>query len=336
MRSIIFVLIAILLSAVGYGQLSPAGTYLGRLGTNDVVVGVSRSDTLAFYHFDRGARRTELGIGTISAQGRVLMSLNTGRALTLMLSGSSVSGTLGGVAFTASLESPLGPFASKAFGYTGTMANPVADINVLSLVILPSGKAALISSNPVDGIHGGIGSINAAGTVSVVMSNGNTWSLLLAPVEGVNNTPVTSSAFGSRQSILVQLQRPPIINIATRGTVGGSAVLTAGFVTTTAAKVLLIRAVGPTLGALGVDGVQSDPVLTLFSGSSVIAQNDNWGSAPNAVDITAASAQVGAFALSAGSRDAVLLVTLEPGAYTAQVTGLGPTGDGLVEVYEVR
>jgi hypothetical protein len=45
---------------------------------------------------------------------------------------------------------------------------------------------------------------------------------------------------------------------------------------------------------------------------------------------------VGAFALPASSRDAALLVTLQPGSYTVQVSGVGgTTGVALVEVYEV-
>jgi hypothetical protein len=44
---------------------------------------------------------------------------------------------------------------------------------------------------------------------------------------------------------------------------------------------------------------------------------------------------VGAFGLGAGSKDAVLLVSLPPGAYTAQVSGIGGGGIALVEVYEV-
>jgi hypothetical protein len=52
--------------------------------------------------------------------------------------------------------------------------------------------------------------------------------------------------------------------------------------------------------------------------------------------LAAAFTRVGAFALPAGSRDAALLATLPPGAYTAQVSGVGgTTGVALVEVYEV-
>ena len=46
---------------------------------------------------------------------------------------------------------------------------------------------------------------------------------------------------------------------------------------------------------------------------------------------------MGAFALaSPASRDAALLVTLQPGSYTAQLSGVGgTTGVALIEIYEV-
>ena len=46
-------------------------------------------------------------------------------------------------------------------------------------------------------------------------------------------------------------------------------------------------------------------------------------------------AAVGAFPLQASSKDAALLVELQPGAYTVQVSGVGgTTGVALIEVYE--
>lgn len=118
------------------------------------------------------------------------------------------------------------------------MSNPVADLNTLSFIVLPDGKAVFVSSNPVEGIHGGIGTINAAGAVAVTMTNGDTWRMTFAPLEGVSTGLISSNTFSNRQSILTQIQRPPIINVATRGTVGGGSVLTAGFVPTTSGKVL--------------------------------------------------------------------------------------------------
>jgi hypothetical protein len=48
------------------------------------------------------------------------------------------------------------------------------------------------------------------------------------------------------------------------------------------------------------------------------------------------STQVGAFALPTGSRDAAMVVTLPPGNYTVQASGVNSTtGVALIEVYIV-
>ncbi len=66
------------------------------------------------------------------------------------------------------------------------------------------------------------------------------------------------------------------------------------------------------------------------------AANDNWSSATNATEVSATATRVGAFALTAGSLDATILISLPPGSYTAQVSGANnTTGAALVEVYEV-
>jgi hypothetical protein len=94
--------------------------------------------------------------------------------------------------------------------------------------------------------------------------------------------------------------------------------------------------VGPALNQFGVGGTLADPQIAVYTGSTLTVSNDNWSSEGNAVQVAATAAQVGAFALPAGSRDAALLVTLPPGSYTAQVSGVGgTTGAALVEVYEV-
>lgn len=133
-------------------------------------------------------------------------------------------------------------------------------------------------------------------------------------------------------------QEPRLANVSTLTRVGtGGDVLTAGFyVNGTAPKQVVIRAVGPRLATapFNVSGTLADPVLNLYAGadtSRAIATNDNW----NATD-AATFASVGAFALTAGSRDAAIVTTLQPGSYTAQVSGVGnTTGMAIVEVYEV-
>jgi hypothetical protein len=86
---------------------------------------------------------------------------------------------------------------------------------------------------------------------------------------------------------------------------------------------------------LGVENVLADPQLRLFNSvGGQIDQNDNWG---GSTVLSAAFVSVAAFALPAASRDAVLLVALPPGSYTAQVSGVNDaTGVALVEVYDVH
>ena len=117
--------------------------------------------------------------------------------------------------------------------------------------------------------------------------------------------------------------------------------LIAGFVISgNVPKHVLVRAVGPTLAEVAVHHPLPDPRLTLFrfnpdTGQSlVVALNDDWD---NALAITTAESTVGASPqLPVDSKDAALLLTLQPGIYTAQVSGVaGATGVSLVEVYEV-
>jgi len=131
-----------------------------------------------------------------------------------------------------------------------------------------------------------------------------------------------------------------LINLSTRGDVGtGENILIGGFIVTgNAPKKMLVRAIGPSLTAFGVAGALADPRLRVFTGAALIAENDNWSIVPADTAATVQAARdTGAFALANGSKDAALILTLAPGAYTAQVSGADGTGTGvaLIEVYEV-
>ncbi len=126
------------------------------------------------------------------------------------------------------------------------------------------------------------------------------------------------------------------INLSTRARVGtGAGVLVGGFVVQGPAyQRMLIRAVGPTLGAFGVTGALADPVLTVFSGSQAVASNDKWSAAKNSSAIATATTRAGAFQLADNSDDAAMLITLPPGAYTVEVKGkAGAEGVALLEIY---
>jgi hypothetical protein len=125
------------------------------------------------------------------------------------------------------------------------------------------------------------------------------------------------------------------INLSARTQVDAGQILFAGFsVGTGAAKSLLIRAAGPALAAFQVTDTMADPKIEVFNSSGVkIMQNDNWGGSDT---LTALGTSVGAFPLTAGARDAALVLTVAPGGYTIQVSGVdGSAGVVLVEVYEL-
>ena len=94
-------------------------------------------------------------------------------------------------------------------------------------------------------------------------------------------------------------------------------------------RTFILRGIGPALSALGVSSAHPDPRIELYSGVTKIAENDQWS------DDDGRSS--GAFALTTGSRDAVLVRSLAPGNYTLHVLGSSVTaGVVLVEVYESK
>ena len=131
-----------------------------------------------------------------------------------------------------------------------------------------------------------------------------------------------------------------LVNISTRAQVGtGANILIPGFVISgSGTETLLIRADGPGLAQFGVSGLLAQPSLSVISQSTgnKIANNTAWGTNANAAQIASVASQVGAFALTSGSADCAVIVTLPAGAYTVQVSGVNnTTGVALAEVYEV-
>jgi len=149
-----------------------------------------------------------------------------------------------------------------------------------------------------------------------------------AIVSGVGNT----SGVGLVEVYEVDHPEVELINISTRGKVlTGFDVMIGGFVILgNGPQTVVIRAIGPSLANFGVAGALQNPQIQLVrqSDQTIIATNDDWVNAPNASLI-----QSSGFAPS-NSFESAILITLDPGAYTAIVSGVnGGTGVGLVEVY---
>lgn len=127
-----------------------------------------------------------------------------------------------------------------------------------------------------------------------------------------------------------------LVNLSTRGTaLTGGEILIGGLIINegTPAKIL-IRGIGPGLVDFGVAGVLTDPQISLFSGSEQIAFNDDWDQIVNLAQLVGSMDEVGAFPLTSGSKDAAMIVYLDPGRYTVHLSGVGGlTGTALLEVY---
>jgi hypothetical protein len=154
-------------------------------------------------------------------------------------------------------------------------------------------------------------------------------------VVGTGSGAVIAELYEATPSANFTETTPRLVNVSVLKNIGTG--LTMGFVVGgSTSQTVLVRAIGPTLGAapFNIAGVVADPQLALFSGQTKINENNDWG---GTAALTAAFTQVGAFALPAASRDAAILATLEPGSYTVQVTGVNATsGTAIIEVYEVR
>jgi glucose/arabinose dehydrogenase len=249
----------------------------------------------------------------------------------------------------------------------GTGAILIANLNsgVIQQLGAPSASATppIISSQPDSQTVSGGSTVVFGVTASAAPAASYQWFLDGVPVTGATSAilvlaganssdagtytcTVTNSA-GSVESapasLSVDASAPPprLIDISTRGLVGtGSNVLIAGFIVGgTTSKTVLIRASGPAIGAApyNVPGTLPDPQLQLYGQGSpapLLATNAGWSGNPQ---VSAEAAAVGAFPWTdPSSKDSALLISLPPGAYTAQVSGAsGDTGVALVEVYDV-
>ena len=150
-------------------------------------------------------------------------------------------------------------------------------------------------------------------------------------------TAIVSGAGGSTGVGIVEVFEvdsltSPLVNIATRGQVlTGDDVMIGGFIIQGGGpQTVVVRARGPSLTALGVPNALANPTLSIYSGQTVIATNDDFGTAANLAQL-----QASGFAPS-NANESAILITLNPGAYTAIVSGVGgTTGVGIVEVFAV-
>jgi len=136
-----------------------------------------------------------------------------------------------------------------------------------------------------------------------------------------------------------------LVNVSARNYVGtGDEILVIGFsIRGTKSRRLLVRGIAPTLAAepFNLPGMLADPLMKLFvivdGKSTQIGGNDNWAEGGEAT-LRGAFTATQAFNLpDASSKDAAMIVELEPGLYSVELhSKTGQPGDAMIEVYELE
>lgn len=218
------------------------------------------------------------------------------------------------------------------------VTNPLADPQ-LSVM---DGGTSVVSNDNWGGTTTLKGAFAATGAFDLPDASKDAAALTLLPAKPytVQLTGGSGIVLGEVYDADAAVTTPPnphgrLVNLSARAQVGtGDNILIAGLVISgNAPKQLLLRGVGPKLTSLGVTGVLSNPQLKVYSGGTVVGENDDWDGSASLKD---AFSVTGAFELDDGSKDAALITTLQPGVYTVQVSGVNnSTGVALVEIYEM-
>lgn len=125
---------------------------------------------------------------------------------------------------------------------------------------------------------------------------------------------------------------PYLENISTRAPVdAGAKVAIGGFIISgDQPKDILIRGRGPSVGVPeGVQRLANPQVRLADAQGDTIISNGDWQNAANAAEISATGLA------PPDPSEAAVLVSLDPGLYTAIVSGGGTTGVGIVEVFDL-
>lgn len=217
----------------------------------------------------------------------------------------------------------------------GALQDPVLELH--------NGSGALIAGNDNWRTTQIGGIINADQSIDVIATgiapSSEAEPAIVATLDPGAYTAIVKGANNSTGIALVEiydLDAIPIsalANISTRGFVqSGDNVMIGGFIYLGGAgqTQVILRAIGPSLTALGITNPLNDPMLELHNANgATVASNDDWKNSPDA----AALQRIG-FSPSNDAESAIYQTGLARGAYTAIVRGKnGGTGVGVVEAY---
>ena len=320
-----------------HGEVSLRGVYGATTPAGSLVVFAIEKNTHVQIHFlDIAGQVIGFAEGTLT-KGAFSLTLTSGQAIVGMANENGIAFTLAGQPFQASRFATFGTDSRIAGRYFGVAHGSTGESQVM--FIIDSSKHIIMVQRTGTVLTGGFG------TVTAPVSPATQYTFTLNSVIG-SSSPITGSftiddgVFAgtfqtSAGTFTVNTFKSSLFhrmaNISTRGLVGtGQGQLIGGFIITGGPKLVMIRAMGPSLAAAGVSPALANPSLVLYAGGTQLAANDDWKTNANVADITASGIA------PTDDLEAALLIRLEPGAYTTVVSGVGgTTGIGLVEVYEI-
>jgi hypothetical protein len=319
-----------------HGEVSLRGFYGTTSPGSLLVFYIEKNTHVQIHQLDIAGQVIGFAEGALS-NGYFSLVLTTGQGIVGKATESGITFTLGGQPFQAWRFSTFGTDSKIAGGYFGVAHGPNGESQVM--FIIDSSKHIIMIQRTGSLLTGGFGTVTAPAAPTspytftldhVIGSSSNiTGSFNIA--DGVFTGVFQTSAGTFTVNTFKNSLFHRMANISTRGFVGtGQAQLIGGFIITGGPKLVMIRAMGPSLAAFGVSPALANPSLALYAKSTPLASNDDWKTNANVADIIASGIA------PTDDLEAALLIRLEPGAYTTVVSGAGDTtGIGLVEVYEV-
>jgi hypothetical protein len=358
----------VLLAAPARAEESKRGFYEGNLaGGGKIVFFVQGNRALSVYIFNVAVQQADFGGGTIASNGTFSLVTNGNRTVAGTVTKTVVNATINTQPLTASRVGIFGSSDDLGGRFTATAHSAGGTLDVKFLIdsqgriffIGKQGAAVIGGFGTVSILHAQHGTddppghdagddhgqdpdeaedhhedqseheVSANFTLTLVTGQSVTGHIFFHHDVLVGDFTLNGVTFTFRAP--QESSANHLANISTRGFVNtGQGQLISGFIIRGGPKLVIIRALGPSLGSRGVSPVLANPKLQLFNGSTLIAQNDNWQSASNVSDIQ------GTTIPPTNPNESAIVIRLEPGGYTAVVTGAdNGTGIALVEVYEL-
>ena len=253
-----------------HGEVSLRGFYGTTSPGSLVVFYIEKNTHIQIHQLDVTGQVIGFAEGPLS-NGYFSLMLTTGQGIVGKATADGIIFTLGGQPFQAWRFSTFGTDSKIAGGYFGVAHGPTGESQVM--FIIDSNKHIIMVQRTGSLLSGGFG------TVTIPTSPSPLYTFTLNAFIG-STTAITGS-FTITQGVFAGVFQTSagtftvnsfknsvfhhMANISTRGLVGtGQGQLIGGFIITGGPKLVMIRAMGPSLAAAGVSSALANPPVTML------------------------------------------------------------------------